>query len=36
MKDLLQTYADGQVEMFQQAMEDWDKVSCGLAGVKQD
>jgi hypothetical protein len=32
MKDLLQTYADGQVEMFQQAMDDWDRVSrvwCG-------
>jgi hypothetical protein len=27
MKDLLQTYADGQVEMFQQAMDDWDRVS---------
>lgn len=27
MKDALQAYADGQVEMLQQAMDDWDRVS---------
>lgn len=26
MKDALQAYADGQVEMLQQAMDDWDRV----------
>lgn len=31
MKDLLQTYADGQVEMLQQAMDDWDRVSRAIA-----
>lgn len=31
MKELLKRYADGQVEMLQRAMDDWDRVS-GLLG----
>ena len=27
MKDMLQQYADGQVEMLKRAMDDWDRVS---------
>lgn len=27
MKELLKRYADGQVEMLQRAMDDWDRVS---------
>jgi sorting nexin-4 len=27
MKEMLGRYADGQVEMLQRAMDDWDKVS---------
>lgn len=27
MKDMLQSYADGQVEMLKRAMDDWDRVS---------
>ncbi len=27
MKEMMQSYADGQVEMLQNAMDDWDKVS---------
>lgn len=26
MKDLLGTYADGQIELLQKAMDDWDRV----------
>lgn len=26
MKDMMQQYADGQVEMLKRAMEDWDRV----------
>lgn len=26
MKDLLETYADGQIEMFQHALDDWDRI----------
>ena len=26
MKDMLQQYADGQVEMLKRAMDDWDRV----------
>ncbi len=27
MKDLLGTYADGQIELLQKAMDDWNRVS---------
>ncbi|RSH94672.1 intercellular trafficking and secretion [Saitozyma podzolica] len=36
MKDLLQTYADGQVEMFQQAMDDWDRIIPLLQRIRVD
>lgn len=35
MKEILQTYADGQVEMFQQAMDDWDRVSLPFCGAER-
>jgi hypothetical protein len=27
MKEMLQTYSDGQVDMYRKAIEDWDRVS---------
>jgi sorting nexin-4 len=30
MREMLQSYADGQVEMLKRAMEDWDRVSIRL------
>ncbi|KAK4683671.1 sorting nexin-4, partial [Tremellales sp. Uapishka_1] len=36
MKDLLGTYADGQVEMLQKAMDDWDRIIPMLQRIKVD
>ncbi|KAK1927519.1 hypothetical protein DB88DRAFT_478298 [Papiliotrema laurentii] len=36
MKDLLQTYADGQVEMLQRAMDDWDRIIPVLQRIRVD
>ena len=36
MKEMLQSYADGQVEMFQQAMENWDRVIPFLQRIRVD
>ncbi|WVQ64915.1 sorting nexin-4 [Kwoniella botswanensis] len=36
MKEILQTYADGQVEMLQRAMDDWDRVIPLLQRIRVD
>ncbi|OWZ32774.1 sorting nexin-4 [Cryptococcus neoformans] len=36
MKDALQAYADGQVEMLQQAMDDWDRIIPLLQRIRVD
>ncbi|EIW66564.1 hypothetical protein TREMEDRAFT_34892 [Tremella mesenterica DSM 1558] len=36
MKEMLQTYADGQIEMFQKAMDDWDKIIPILQKIRVD
>ncbi|WVQ93432.1 sorting nexin-4 [Kwoniella sp. CBS 9459] len=36
MKELLQTYADGQVEMLQKAMDDWDRIIPMLQRIRVD
>ncbi|WVQ79108.1 sorting nexin-4 [Cryptococcus sp. DSM 104549] len=36
MKEVLQTYADGQVEMLQQAMDDWDRIIPLLQRIRVD
>ncbi|WVR03804.1 sorting nexin-4 [Kwoniella sp. DSM 27419] len=36
MKELLQTYADGQVEMLQRAMDDWDRIIPMLQRIRVD
>ncbi|WWC87895.1 sorting nexin-4 [Kwoniella dendrophila CBS 6074] len=36
MKEILQTYADGQVEMLQRAMDDWDKIIPLLQRIRVD
>ncbi|ORY24374.1 hypothetical protein BCR39DRAFT_472405 [Naematelia encephala] len=36
MKELLKTYADGQVEMLQRAMDDWDKIIPLLQRIRVD
>ncbi|WWC60311.1 sorting nexin-4 [Kwoniella dejecticola CBS 10117] len=36
MKEILQTYADGQVEMLQRAMDDWDRIIPLLQRIRVD